>query len=107
MSFLSKDTICAIATASGTAAVSMIRMSGNDSHKIALSRFVRKKKLTEDAVIPNRMYYGEISDLDNKIIDDVKVGAMRPIVIFLNISALLTISLLIFSVKLVIVSFEK
>ena len=73
MSFLSKDTICAIATASGTAAVSMIRMSGNDSHNIALSRFVRKKKLTEDAVIPNRMYYGEISDLNDQIIDDVMV----------------------------------
>ena len=73
MSFLSKDTICAIATASGTAAVSMIRMSGKDSHKIALSRFIRKKKLTQDAVIPNRMYYGEITDLKDKVIDDVMV----------------------------------
>ena len=73
MSFLSKDTICAIATASGTSAVSMIRMSGKDSHKIALSRFIRKKKLTQDAVIPNRMYYGEITDLKDKVIDDVMV----------------------------------
>ena len=73
MSFLSKDTICAIATASGTAAVSMIRMSGKDSHNIALSRFIRKKKLTIDNIVANRMYYGEITDLEGKIIDDVMV----------------------------------
>ena len=71
MSFLKNDTICAIATASGTAAVSMIRMSGKDSHKIALSRFIRKKELTLDNIIANRMYYGEVCDLDGKIIDDV------------------------------------
>ena len=73
MSFLSKDTICAIATASGTAAVSMIRMSGKDSHKIAHSRFIRKKQLALHDIIPNRMYYGEICDLKDKIIDDVMV----------------------------------
>ena len=74
---MSKDTICAIATASGTAAVSMIRMSGTDSHKIALSRFVRKKALTIESITANRMYYGEIADLDGKIIDDVMVTFFR------------------------------
>ena len=73
MSFLSKDTICAIATASGTAAVSMIRMSGKDSHKIAISRFVRKKQLALHEITPNRMYYGEFADINSKIIDDVMV----------------------------------
>ena len=73
MSFLKNDTICAIATASGTAAVSMIRMSGKDSHKIALSRFIRKKELKINDIVANRMYYGEITDLDSKIIDDVMV----------------------------------
>ena len=71
MSFLKNDTICAIATASGTAAVSMIRMSGKDSHKIAISRFIRKKELKINDIVANRMYYGEIADLDGKIIDDV------------------------------------
>ena len=71
MSFLKNDTICAIATASGTAAVSMIRMSGKDSHKIAISRFIRKKGLKINDIVANRMYYGEIADLDGKIIDDV------------------------------------
>ena len=60
MSFLKNDTICAIATASGTAAVSMIRMSGKDSHKIAISRFIRKKELTLDSIVANRMYYGSM-----------------------------------------------
>lgn len=74
MSFLKKDTICAIATASGTAAVSMIRMSGAESHKIALPRFARKgKELTLNDIIPNRMYYGEFVDSDNKSIDDVMI----------------------------------
>ena len=72
MSLVKKDTICAIATASGTAGISVIRMSGNDSHKIALSRFVKKaKNLTVNNIIPNMMYYGEIVDFDNKTIDDV------------------------------------
>ena len=74
MSFLKRDTICAIATASGTAAVSMIRMSGNDSHKIAIPLFQRKgKTLSINDIIPNRMYYGDFIDNDNKTIDDVMV----------------------------------
>lgn len=72
MSLVKKDTICAIATASGTAGISVIRMSGNDSHKIALSRFIKKgRNLTINNIIPNMMYYGEIIDIDNKTIDDV------------------------------------
>ena len=57
MGYLSKDTICAIATASGTAAISVIRMSGDKSHEIALSRYIKKgKELTLENIIPNRMY---------------------------------------------------
>lgn len=74
MSYLSNDTICAIATASGTAAISVIRMSGDKSHEIALSRYTRKgRELTLETIKPNRMYYGEFLDNDNKIIDDVMV----------------------------------
>ena len=74
MSFLKRDTICAIATASGTAAVSMIRMSGNDCHKIAIPLFQRKgKTLSINDIVPNRMYYGDFVDNDNKTIDDVMV----------------------------------
>lgn len=78
MSYLSNDTICAIATASGTAAISVIRMSGNKSHEIALSRYTRKgRELTLDTITPNRMYYGEFIDNDNKTIDDVMVTFFR------------------------------
>ncbi len=74
MSFVKKDSICAIATASGTAGISVIRMSGIDSHKIALSRFVKKgKSLTINNIVPNMMYYGEIVDSENKTIDDVMI----------------------------------
>ena len=58
MSFLKKDTICAIATAAGTSAISIIRMSGDDSHKIATRCFTRKNnKLTISDIKSNRMYY--------------------------------------------------
>ena len=74
MGYLSKDTICAIATASGTAAISVIRMSGDKSHEIALSRYIKKgKELTLENIIPNRMYYGEFVDNDNRSIDDVMI----------------------------------
>lgn len=74
MSHLRKDTICAIATASGTAAVSVIRMSGNDSHKIVLNYFHRRgKSMTINDITPNRMYYGEICDKESRLIDDVMV----------------------------------
>lgn len=74
MSFLRNDTICAIATASGTAAVSMIRMSGTESHRIALPLFIRKgKNLTLNDIIPYRMYYGEFIDTNNRSIDDVMI----------------------------------
>ena len=74
MSILKKDTICAIATASGTAAVSMIRMSGIDSHNIAILHFLRKgKNMTINDIIPNRMYYGIFIDRERKAIDDVMI----------------------------------
>ncbi|MBQ2852205.1 MAG: tRNA uridine-5-carboxymethylaminomethyl(34) synthesis GTPase MnmE [Bacteroidales bacterium] len=71
---MKKDTICAIATASGTAAVSMIRMSGIDSHNIAILHFLRKgKNMTINDIIPNRMYYGIFIDRERKAIDDVMI----------------------------------
>ena len=74
MSILKKDTICAIATASGTAAVSMIRMSGIDSHNIAILHFLRKgKNMTINDIIPNKMYYGIFIDRERKAIDDVMI----------------------------------
>lgn len=72
MSYLRKDTICAIATASGTAAMSIIRLSGEESLKIASKSFVFKRKgLSIDKIEVGRMYYGEIYGLNGELIDDV------------------------------------
>lgn len=71
------DTICAIATASGTSAIAVIRVSGSDSHSIAKLIFRRKGKTLEDNEIePNKSYYGEIFDSvpeDKPMIDDALV----------------------------------
>lgn len=73
-----KDTICAIATASGTAALSIIRMSGDRSHEIAISVFSRKgNELKIKDIIHNRMYYGEFIDNDGKTLDDVMITFFR------------------------------
>ena len=42
------DTICAVATASGTGAIAVIRLSGADSHQIARYIFRRNGKTLED-----------------------------------------------------------
>ena len=71
------DTICAIATASGTSAIAVIRVSGSDSHSIAKLIFRRNGKTLEDNEIePNKSYYGEIFDSvpeDKPMIDDALV----------------------------------
>ena len=52
--------------------MAIVRLSGKDSLEIALSRFVRKGKiLTAENITPNKMYYGEFKDSDDKTIDDV------------------------------------
>ena len=71
------DTICAVATAAGSSAIAVIRLSGADSHNIALLVFRRNgKKLNTDEIEPNKVYYGEIIDTvpdDKPMIDEVLV----------------------------------
>ena len=71
------DTICAVATAAGTGAIAIIRISGAESHGIASLIFRRNgKKLDVDDIEPNKAYYGEIFDPipDGKpMVDDVLV----------------------------------
>lgn len=74
MGFINKDTICAISTASGTAALAIIRLSGCNSHRIAIECFRRNNKdLTIDNLKVNRMYYGEFLDNNLHTIDDVMI----------------------------------
>lgn len=73
MNIFGEDTICAISTASGTAAIAVIRLSGPRSHEIALSIFTRHgKTLNINDIRAYGVYYGEIKDPDeDTAVDDV------------------------------------
>ena len=66
------DTICAISTALGVGAISIIRVSGNDSINIVNKIFDRD--LTN--VLSHTINYGHIID-NNEIIDEVLISVMK------------------------------
>lgn len=66
------DTICAISTALGIGAISIIRVSGNDSINIVNKIFDRD--LTN--VLSHTINYGHIID-NNEIIDEVLISVMK------------------------------
>jgi tRNA modification GTPase len=70
---IKQDTIAAIATAPGAGAIAIIRLSGENSLKIADKFFKSKsnKKLVEQKA--NTIHFGEIID-NNEIIDEVLVS---------------------------------
>lgn len=67
-----EDTICAISTAIGVSAISIIRLSGNDSIKIANKIFTKDL----EKVISHTIHYGKIK-YQNEIIDEVMVTVMK------------------------------
>ena len=67
------DTICAIATAQGVGAISIIRVSGDDSTKI-VDKIFQGKDLTK--VESHTINYGHIID-NNEIIDEILVSVMK------------------------------
>ena len=67
------DTICAIATAQGVGAISIIRVSGDDSTKIVDKIFQGKDLIKVESHTIN---YGHIID-NNEIIDEVLVSVMK------------------------------
>lgn len=70
------ETIAAIATAPGTGAIAIIRLSGEDSIQIVEKFFKNKsnKKLSEQK--PNTIHFGEIID-NQKVIDEVLVSVFH------------------------------
>lgn len=71
------DTICALATASGTAAIALIRLSGSLSHKIIRQIFSpAQKKLNLEQPMYSRQYFGTISN-DEGILDEVMVSLFQ------------------------------
>lgn len=71
------DTICAVATAPGAGAISIIRISGKDSFTTALHIFRRNGNLLDVRDIePYKAYYGEVFDPvpdEKPLVDEVLV----------------------------------
>ena len=69
-SFLSDDTICAVATAPGMGAIAVVRLSGPQAHDIACRLFYRNGKPFQKELIEGyRAYYGQIGDgLDEAVV---------------------------------------
>ena len=71
---LQSDTICAIATAFGTAGIAVVRVSGRDSIAIVGSLFRGRHRLTDAA--SHSAHYGTIV-CDGQILDEVVCTVMR------------------------------
>lgn len=71
------DTICALATPQGTGAISVIRLSGKESLKVALKHFSSAKKtLTLENIESHHLYFGNFIDGD-KLIDEVLLSYFK------------------------------
>ena len=68
-----EDTICAISTALGVGAISIVRVSGSDAIQIVNNIF-KGKDLTK--VDSHTIHYGHIV-YNNEIIDEVLVSVMK------------------------------
>ncbi len=73
---IDNSTICAIATASGSGAIAIIRLSGNEAINIADKIFVSKSKKKLIQQKANSIHYGEIKN-ETKLIDEVLVSVFK------------------------------
>ncbi|MDD4848833.1 MAG: tRNA uridine-5-carboxymethylaminomethyl(34) synthesis GTPase MnmE [Bacteroidales bacterium] len=73
MNSLENPTICAISTPAGSGAVALIRMSGSQSLPILNQIFRSKTQKKDFQEIPRKIYFGEVVDEQNVIIDEVLV----------------------------------
>jgi tRNA modification GTPase len=65
------ETIVAIATAAGQAAISIIRLSGDEAYAVALKMFRTTQLETVNALKPRYMTYGVVVDEENSQLDEV------------------------------------
>ena len=70
------STICALATASGSGAIAIIRISGPESFSIVQSIFKSKKNIQIEHQKPYSILFGEIIN-ENEIIDEVLISIFR------------------------------
>ncbi|MHB1346319.1 MAG: tRNA uridine-5-carboxymethylaminomethyl(34) synthesis GTPase MnmE [Candidatus Humimicrobiaceae bacterium] len=73
---MNEDTITALATRAGEAAVNIIKISGRNSIKIADKIFKSKSKVKLSQIKTYKMLYGNIVH-ENEIIDEVLVSIMK------------------------------
>lgn len=75
-SFLSDDTICAVATAPGVAAIAVIRLSGPQSHEITCNLFCQHgKPFPKEKINGYQAFYGNIimPDTNREVLDEAVV----------------------------------
>lgn len=71
------DTICALASPQGSGAISVIRLSGKDSLKLALDHFLpAKKSLNNENIRSHHLYFGNFID-GEKLIDEVLLSYFK------------------------------
>ncbi len=74
---LSNDTICALATSAGTAAIAVVRLSGPKAFEIVKDIFVPvKKSLDLDQVKSHSIHFGTIQDGD-ELLDEVLISFFK------------------------------
>ena len=69
-SFLSNDTICAVATPPGMGAIAVVRISGPEAHDITCHLFCQHgKPFPKDRIESHKAYFGQIAnDLDDAVV---------------------------------------
>ena len=76
-SFLSNDTICAVATAPGMGAIAVVRMSGPQSHDILCKLFFQHgKPFPKEKIQGHKTFFGHLmipSEAQNETLDEVLV----------------------------------
>lgn len=72
---LDNDTIVALATPAGVGAISVIRVSGQNSFTLVDKLFRGKTQLVDSKT--HTIHYGKIFDTQNELIDDVLVSVFR------------------------------
>lgn len=75
---INDDTICALATPAGTAAIAVIRLSGKDTFAIVDRFFHPAKKISSVAdVETHRLLFGTIKNEKDEILDEVLVSVFK------------------------------
>lgn len=68
--YIKEDSICALSTVAGNAAIALIRVSGSEAHAVVRKIFTPAKKHLKNEMETGKLIYGSVND-GGKIIDHV------------------------------------